>query len=363
MIYAQRPDATACADYELWNNKMNRFIHRGSTGIALLDATGDKPRLKYVFDVSDTGGRENSRRPFLWEMQDHHTEPIREMLADKFDVEENSLFEAFDIIARNLSKEYYEEHREDIRDLTGSSFLDEYDELSLQTAFVDAATVSTAYTLMKRCGLNTEDYYSHEDFLPIFDFNTPDAVCLLGTAISEQSEKVFRQIAITITKTERERSSEHEQYHLSNERGLSDAKSEHNLSGTAFGQIREDAQNLSSGASDSFVQLADSERETLSPSVGDRPNSNQTDGTDYDRFTESADSTGQDGAADGMGGLHERLESTGRGNDSSGAYLQLNLFPTEEEQIQRIAESKMPSAFSLSLEEIEHELLDRKSVV
>lgn len=115
MIYAQRPDATACADYELWNNKMNRYVRRGSTGIALLDPTDDKPRLKYVFDVSDTGGRENSRRPFLWEMQDHHNEPILEMLADKFDVKESSLFEAFDILARNLSKEYYEDHREDIR--------------------------------------------------------------------------------------------------------------------------------------------------------------------------------------------------------------------------------------------------------
>ena len=115
MIYAQRPDATACADYELWNNKMNRFVRRGSTGIALLDSTGDKPKLKYVFDVSDTGGRENSRRPFLWEIQDHHKEPILKMLADKFDVKDSSLSEAFDIIARNLSKEYYEDHREDIR--------------------------------------------------------------------------------------------------------------------------------------------------------------------------------------------------------------------------------------------------------
>ena len=142
MIYAQRPDATACADYELWNNKMNRFVHRGSTGIALLDSTGDKPKLKYVFDVSDTGGRENSRRPFLWEMQNHHTEPVLEMLSDKFDVEESSLFEAFDIIARNLSKAYYEDHKDDIRYLSGSSFLEDYDEFSLQTAFVDAATVS-----------------------------------------------------------------------------------------------------------------------------------------------------------------------------------------------------------------------------
>lgn len=357
MIYAQRPDATACADYELWNNKMNRFVRRGSTGIALLDSTGDKPKLKYVFDVSDTGGRENSRRPFLWEMQDHHNEPILEMLSEKFDVEKSSLFEAFDIIARNLSKEYYEDHREDIRYLTENSFLEEYDEDNLQSAFVDAAAVSTAYTLMKRCGLETEEYFSHEDFLPIFDFNAADAVYLLGTAISEQSEKVFRQIAITITKVERERSSEHEQHHLSEERGLSDTKPEHSLAGTAFGQIREDAQNIPSGTSDSFVQLPDPERETLSPSVGDRPNSSQTYGTDYDRFTENADTSRQDDPSDGMGGIHEQLEIAGRGTDTGGANLQLTLFPTEEEQIQRIAESKMPSAFSLSLAEIEHELL------
>lgn len=357
MIYAQRPDATACADYELWNNKMNRYVRRGSTGIALLDSTGDKPRLKYVFDVSDTGGRENSRRPFLWEMQDHHNEPILEMLADKFDVKESSLFEAFDIIARNLSKEYYEDHREDIRYLTENSFLEEYDEDNLQSAFVDAAAVSTAYTLMKRCGLETEEYFSHEDFLPIFDFNTADAVCLLGTAVSEQSEKVFRQIAITITKTERERSSEHEQHHLSEERRLSDTKPEHSLTGTATRQIWEDAQNLPSGASVSFVQLPDPERETLSPSVGDRPNSNQTDGTDYDRSTENAGTSRQDDPSDGMGGIHEQLEIAGRGTDTGGVNLQLTLFPTEEEQIQRIAESKMPSAFSLSLAEIEHELL------
>ena len=91
MIYAQRPDATACADYELWNNKMGRFVRRGSTGIALLDPTGETPKLKYVFDVSDTGGRENSRRPFLWEMGEHHEQPILEMLEDKFGVYSDNL--------------------------------------------------------------------------------------------------------------------------------------------------------------------------------------------------------------------------------------------------------------------------------
>ena len=357
MIYAQRPDATACADYELWNNKMNRFVHRGSTGIALLDPTGDKPRLKYVFDVSDTGGRENSRRPFLWEMQDHHDEPILKMLTDKFSVEESSLSEAFDIIARNLSKAYYEDHREDIRSLTENSFLAEYDENSLRSAFVDAATVSTAYTLMKRCGLDTKKYFSHEDFLPIFDFNTADAVCILGTAVSEQSEKIFREIAITITNTECERSSEHEQYHLSAERGLSDTQPEHTLTGTATRQIREDAESLPSGSPDSDVQFHAPERETLSPPVGDRSNSNQTNGTDHDRFKENTDTARQDDTADAVGGIYEQLESAGRGNNPIGTDLQLSLFPSEEEQIQRIAESKMPSAFSLPLTEIEHELL------
>ncbi len=357
MIYAQRPDATACADYELWNNKMNRFVHRGSTGIALLDPTGDKPRLKYVFDVSDTGGRENSRRPFLWMMQDYHDEPILRMLTDKFGVEESSLSEAFDIIARNLSKEYYEDHREDIRSLTENSFLAEYDEDSLRTAFVDAATVSTTYTLMKRCGLDTQEYFSHEDFLPIFDFNTTDAVCLLGTGVSEQSGKVFRQIAITITKTDRERSSEHEQHQLSEERGLSDTQPEHNFTGTATRQIREDAESLPSGSPDSDVQFPPLERETLFPPVGDRPNSNQTNGTDHDRFTENTDTSRQDDTADAVGGIYEQLESAGRGNNPIGTDLQLSLFPSEEEQIQRIAESKMPSAFSLALTEIEHELL------
>ena len=104
MIYAQRPDATACADYELWNNKMGRFVRRGSTGIALLDPTGETPKLKYVFDVSDTGGRENSRRPFLWEMGEHHEQPILEMLEDKFGVYSDNLTDGFYNIANDLAK-------------------------------------------------------------------------------------------------------------------------------------------------------------------------------------------------------------------------------------------------------------------
>ena len=222
MIYAQRPDATACADFDLWNNTMRRYVRRGSKGIALIDPTGDTPKLRYVFDVKDTGGGEHSRRPFLWDMQDYHEAPILEMLQDKFEESSENLPDAFYNIAAALAKEYYDEHRADIPYIVDGSFLEDYDEDNIRIAFENAATVSIAYTLMQRCGLNPDEYFEHEDFLSVFDFNTPDTVALLGTAVSEQSEQVFRQISITIAKTERERSKEHEQLNLQPERGLSD---------------------------------------------------------------------------------------------------------------------------------------------
>lgn len=123
MIYAQRPDATACAEYGLWNEKMNRYVRRGSKGIALIDTASETPKIKYVFDVSDTGGRENSRRPFLWEMKDRHEQPILEMLQDKFGASGNHLTDTFYNIANDLAKEYYDNHRGDIRYLTEDSFL------------------------------------------------------------------------------------------------------------------------------------------------------------------------------------------------------------------------------------------------
>ena len=342
MIYAQRPDATACAEYDLWNNKMNRYVRRGSKGIALLDPTGDTLKLRYVFDVSDTGGRENSRYPYLWNMQEYHEEPILEMLKDKFDAEDNNLPNAFYNIARNMSKEYYDNHKGDINYLIENSFLDEYDEDNIRKAFEDAATVSTAYTLMKRCGLNTDGYFEHEDFLPIFDFNTADTVALLGTAVSEQSEQIFREIAVTIIKTERERSQKYERNHLYQERGLSDTQHRVDRADGQQGtestrQIRQNEETISSGTQETIIPLPTSIGETISPPTGDRQDGKQTDGTNHDGLTEATDPTRQDETSDGMGGLHEQPESTGRGNDTDGAYLQLSLFPTEQEHIQRIA--------------------------
>lgn len=354
MIYAQRPDARACAEYELWNNTMNRYVRRGSKGIALLDTTADIPRLRYVFDVSDTGGRENSRYPYLWDIKENHKEPILDMLKDKYNSEENNLFDAFYKIARNMSREYYNNHKRDMGYLIENSFLEEYDEDNLQKTFEDAATVSTAYTLMKRCGLDTDGYFEHEDFLPVFNFNTADAIALLGTAISEQSEEIFREIAITIIKTERERSEEYERNHLHKERGLSHTqhridRAEGERRPESTGQIRQDEEAISSGTQETIIPFPTPIGETVAPPAGDRQDGKQTDGANHDRFTESTDPTGQDETSDGMGGLHEQLEITGRGNHTEGTNIQLSLFPSEVEQMQRIAgkeRTNKPFAYS-----------------
>lgn len=363
MIYAQRPDATACADYELWNSKMNRYVRRGSTGIALLDPTGDTPKLKYVFDVSDTGGRDNSRRPFLWEMKEHHEQPLLEMLEDKFGVSGDNLADGFYNIAKDLAAEYYDNHKEDLPYFAENSFLEDYDEDNLKAAFENAATVSIAYTLMKRCGLDTESYFEHEDFSPIFDFNTSAAVSLLGTAVSEQSEQVFRQISLTIIKTERERRNEYERNHLQPERGLSDTR--HQTEGaadTAPRQVRQNEENLLAGTPQSPVQPPVTEREAASPPTGDRPDGEQATGADNGRLAENPSAAGQDDTAVGMGGTHEQPQSPSGGNHTDGAYLQLTLFPSEQEQIQNIADrqerenTQGQSAFSMPHSEIEYEL-------
>lgn len=364
MIYAQRPDATACAEYDLWNNTMNRYVRSGSKGIALLDPTGDTLKLKYVFDVSDTGGRENSRRPFLWEMQEYHKEPVLEMLKDRYGIRDNTLTDAFYNIAGNMSKEYYDNHKADICYLIENSFLEEYDEDNLRLAFEDAATVSTAYTLIKRCGLDTEGYFVHDDFSSVFDFNTSDAVALLGTAVSEQSEQIFRQISITIIKTERERSKENERNHLQQERGLFNTRPHIDTVGRqqgreSLGQIRENEETISSGTQGTPVSFPSPVGETVPSPVGDRPGSQQEAHTDYDGFTENTDPARQETEADGMGRLHEQPQSTGGGNHTDGTYIQLTLFPTEEEQIQKIAEKDRHdkpfhiSAFSMPQREID----------
>ena len=351
MIFAQRPDATACAEYDLWNDTMRRYVRRGSKGIALVDNSREKPRLRYVFDISDTGLRKNSRHPFLWELRPEHEAAVAQALAERFGAPpENNLAEQLESIAAQLVSEYWVEHKQDILDIVDGSFLEGYDEFNIGVQFRNAATVSITYSLLSRCGLEPEGYFDHEDFLSIFDFNTPEAVAALGTAVSQSNQQVLRQIGITIQNYERakfaERSVTHgEQPDLHEERRLSDPRPEAG-GNEAPGPVREDAPGLSEGASAGPVQRHDGERETVPAPERDRADHEPAAGAD----DAGADAGGgRDGGtesprSDDLGGADEQLQSPGGGNPSDGTYIQLTLFPSEQEQIRRIDEG--PGVFA-----------------
>ena len=351
MIFAQRPDATACAEYDLWNDTMRRYVRRGSKGIALVDNSREKPRLRYVFDISDTGLRKNSRHPFLWELRPEHEAEVTAALEQRFGVQpEHNLADQLEAIAAQLVSEYWVEHKQDILDIVDGSFLEGYDEFNIGVQFRNAATVSITYSLLSRCGLEPEGYFDHEDFLSIFDFNTPEAVAALGTAVSQSNQQVLRQIGITIQNYERakyaERSATHgEQPDLHQERRLPDPQPEAGGNETP-GPVREDAPGLSEGASAGSVQRHDGERETVSAPRGDRADHEPAAGAD-DAGADAG--SGRDGGtesprSDDLGRADEQLQSPGGGNPPDGTYIQLTLFPSEQEQIRQIDEG--PGVFA-----------------
>lgn len=372
MIFAQKPNATACADYDLWNKQMGRYVRRGSKGIALIDTSGDNPRLKYVFDVSDTGGRDNSRRLNLWEYKDEHQDAVTASLENRFGVSgEKGLADQLEQIASKLVSEYWNDNSRDILGILADSFLEEYDDYNVEVAFRNAATVSTTYTLMSRCGLNPADYFEHEDFLSVFDFNTRDTIAVLGSAVSNSSEQILRQIAISVKNYEREASLQQqaertqsygEQFELHAERGLLDPESDLERDrDEAPGQVRTDEEEISAGAQTSAVEQHDLVRDPVPPSEGDRRDSEPKDGTVDARTdeTERRDGELESQRPDEVGGLDEQPQKPSRRNNSRRTdpsvtgqltLFDIGLFPTEQEQIAIIdeAESVRPTPFAFS---------------
>ena len=364
MIYAQRPDATACAEYDLWNEKMGRYVRRGSKGIALVDDSGDRPRLRYVFDISDTGTREHSRTPWLWQLEEQHIGPVSAMLERNYGVAGDNLAQQLTDVAGKLASEYWDEHQQDFRYIVDGSFLEEYDELNIEVQFKSAATVSIAYALMSRCGLDTGQYFQHEDFMPIFDFNTPATVGALGAAVSQINQQVLRQIGVTVQHYEREQLAERsvthgEQPDLHEERRLPDSRPEpERTAGEAPGQVRQDAESVPEGTPAPDLQPAAADRESVPAPHRDRRDGEQPSGADD---APAGGVGGRDGGAesprsDALGGSDEHLQGPGRGDSDGGAYQQLtlNLFLSEVEQIQRIDEAenvKTSSAFSFAQEQ------------
>ena len=367
LIYAQRPDATACAEYDLWNEKMGRYVRRGSKGIALVDDSGDKPRLRYVFDITDTGTHEHSRTPWLWKLEEQHRDSVSAMLERTYEVGGDDLAQQLEAVAGKLAGEYWNEHRQDFLYIVDDSFLEEYDEFNIEVQFKAAATVSISYALMSRCGLEPERYFTHEDFMAIFDFNTPATIGALGTAVSQINQQVLRQIGVTIRNAEREaikerRPQNEESHELHPERRLSDSRPEAEPAAReAPGQVRKDEENLPQGTPSHPIQPAADEREAVPAPAGNRRDRTEPSGADDapaggvgggDRAVESQ-------RPDEVGGPDEHLQGAGRGDSDGGAYSQLSFFLSENEQIRIIDEAenvKTSSAFSFAQADIDHVL-------
>ena len=370
MIYAQRPDATACADFDIWNNRMNRYVRRGAKGIALLDESSGFPRLHYVFDVSDTGVRRNSRDPEVWQYNDDLKQPVSEMLAATYGISGERVSQQLADVAGKLVADYWDNNDGDIRAIVDGSLLMDYDEAGVEMQFKSAAAISVTYTLLERCGFEPAGWFDKDDFQAVYNFSTPDSVYALGAAVSDMSREVLRQIERTVKTTIRRRNAERSQYEyeqqerdLLDRRGLPAPEPDPEPTPEAAGQVRQAAPDLPEGASPGAVPHDADEREPVPASDGGGADGREPDAADHGAVAGAEPGPGQGEPADGVGAAHEQPESAGRGTGADGTNLQLSFFdahiPTEAQQIEKIdqAESeKTPSAFVLSQAEIENEL-------
>ena len=370
MIYAQRPDATACADFDIWNNRMNRYVRRGAKGIALLDESSGFPRLHYVFDVSDTGVRLNSRDPEVWQLGPDLVQPVSEMLSKTYGISGERVSQQLADVAGKLVADYWDNNGGDIRAIVDGSLLMDYDEAGVEMQFKSAAAISVTYTLLERCGFEPAGWFDKDDFQAVYNFSTPDSVYALGAAVSDMSREVLRNIERTVKTTIRRRNAERSQYEyeqqerdLLDHRGLSAPEPDSEPAPEAAGQVRQAAPDVSDESSPGAVQHDAPEREPVPAPDGGGADGREPDAADHGAASEAGPSPGQSAESTDVGAAHEQPENAGRGTGDDGADLQLSfldaVLPTEAQQIEKIdrAESeKTPSAFVLSQAEIENEL-------
>ena len=370
MIYAQRPDATACAEFDIWRNRMNRYVRRGSKGIALLDESSGFPRLHYVFDVSDTGVRRNSRDPEVWQLGPDLVQPVSEMLSKTYGISGERVSQQLADVAGKLVADYWDNNGGDIRAIVDGSLLMDYDEAGVEMQFKSAAAISVTYTLLERCGFEPTAWFDKDDFRAIHEFSTPDSVYALGAAVSDMSREVLRNIERTVKTTIRRRNNERSQYEyeqqerdLLDRRGLPAPEPDPEPAPEAAGQVRQAAPDVPDEPSPGTVQHDAPEREPVPAPDGGGADGREPDAADHGAASETDPGPGQSAESTDVGAAHEQPENAGRGTGADGADLQLSFLdaniPTEAQQIEKIdqAESeKTPSAFVLSQAEIENEL-------
>ena len=345
LIHAQRPDASACAEYDVWTGRMGRYVRRGAKGIALVDYSGDAPRLRYVFDVSDTGARRSSRPFRPWTVNDANLSEVQLGLKQDFGAGGEWLSSQLQDAARDLAEMYFDAHRQDIGAIIDGSLMDGYDESELRESFIRATSVSTAYALISRCGYDPEAYFAPEDFAFLNEWNTPEAATALGTAVSENTQLVLREIERTIRSYERSRYNERNSLHDSERR----ANPEPDVTRDgADWTLREAAAEVSAGAPSGAVEPARAGGDAVQAPTRDRDGGSEP-------YRPDAAETGGGGRRDGVvegrrsaevDGSHEQLQSPGRRSSSERVNLQLNLFDEAED-------AQAPSAFSCPQEVID----------
>ena len=357
LIFAQRPQATACAGYEVWTNTMRRYVRRGAKGIALLDTSGDAPRLRYVFDVADTGELSQSRSLNLWKLSEENAQAVSLSLENGYDVPaREGLERQLRAISSQLAGACWVDRKQEIFDIVDGSFLEGYDEGAIGASFRRAASVSLEYALRSRCGLANEGRFIREDFIPVMEWNTPEAAAALGTAVSEMSGEVLRTIEISIRNHERSLSHDY----LPAERRDPDSRPEAERNGGAApGQVRADAQDVPANASDDAVEQPAAKRDIAGAPAGDRRGGTEPSGT---ADAGADEGRGRDGSVesqrpDAMGRPDERLQGAGRGNHPQGAGVQLSFLEGLAAQpgTER-AESDLPSALSIPQEVVDEVL-------
>ena len=368
LIYAQRPDATACASMELWNGTMRRWVKAGSKGIALIKKDGTRPRLTYVFDVADTRPVRGARQPQLWEMQDDHHAAVMGALAQRYgEAESADVGQALMEQAKRAVDEVYHDRLADLAYDVKDSLLEELDDLNLEVRFRNVLTASVQYMFLSRCGLDPADYLEDEDFSGIGEFSTPAVLHHLGSAASEVSMNLLLEVKRVIQRAEKEkakqrqknpenplakepvigytkgkeefntlkreskeRSIDHGRTGIQENGRLSDSRPDDGRGGrnggNAAGQVRAAAPDLPSGTPQGDVHLDALDRAAGTPLTADRPAGAGTGRPDRGGTHEAGGRGRSDEGPrpDGLGTGGKQLYRTGGGNRTERDRLQVN---------------------------------------
>ena len=387
LIHAQRPDATACASLELWNEKMLRWVNRGARGIALFDETWQNTKLRYVFDISDTHMVAGGRSPYLWKMQEHQREEILTHLAEVYALEEKdaaTLQDALMAVAREMVNDNLEEYLDGLEYAVEGTYLEDLDEVTIRSDFRQLATDSVYYLLSRRCGLDPMELLEEEDFMHITDYNRLSVLTFLGNAASQLSESILIDIGKTVHKISLEEA--RKEVEKSNERNYNsfttlirenknqdaETKKEENIEnegGNDYGtdissqgrlpvsesdrrrgrsddrEIWDATEDISERTQEQPLSEPVPDREAEQPSGTDRESSTGENGQPDGEITGEESGTGQGSRSDGMDSTHERTDGNSGREHLDGIGIQL-VEDTREDGLSK-AEEEIASALSL----------------